>query len=56
VLQRALDFLVRTRDRLPLHEVPQKYPLARIEDAFRDADLLSRSGKGVVRACIDLTA
>jgi threonine dehydrogenase-like Zn-dependent dehydrogenase len=56
VLKRALDFLLRARDRYPLAELPKKYPLERIDEAFQDADHLARTGKGLARASIELAA
>lgn len=56
VLKRALDFLSRARERYPLGSVVEKYPLERINEAFADADLLARGGKGVTRAAIALGA
>ena len=56
ILKRALDFLVRCKDRFPLADVPQKYPLEKINDAFSDADQFAKSKKGVARASIDLSA
>lgn len=55
VLKRALDFLVRAKDRYPLADVPAKYPLERIDDAFRDSDQFAKTKKGVTRACIVLS-
>ena len=55
VLKRALDFLLRAKDRYPLAEMPKKYPLERIDEAFVDADQFKKSAKGVARASIDLS-
>jgi Zn-dependent alcohol dehydrogenase len=50
-LQEALAFLSRTQTRFPFQRlVSQRYPLAEIDQAFRDAD----QGR-VPRAAIDLT-
>lgn len=55
ILKRALDFLQRAKDRYPLADVPVKYPLEKINEAFSDADQFAKSGKAVTRASIDLT-
>jgi len=53
VLARALDFLARTRDRYPFDTlVSHEYPLARITDAFRDADPHKQDKSRVTRASI----
>ena len=54
ILKRAIDFLARAKDRLPLAEVPQKYALENINDAFADSDQFASTGKGITRASIDL--
>jgi threonine dehydrogenase-like Zn-dependent dehydrogenase len=47
-LQQALAFLRRNVGRLPFaHLVSHVYPLARITDAFREADWLQRGGEGL---------
>ena len=56
ILKRALDFLVRAKDRYPLAELPTKYPLEQINQAFADADLIAKTGKGISRASIDFSA
>ena len=56
ILKRALDFLVRNKDRFPLADMPKKYPLEKIDQAFTDADLIAKTGKGISRACIDFSA
>ncbi len=56
VLKRALDFLERRKDTYPVGDVPKKYPLEKINDAFSDADQFAKSKKGVTRASIDLGA
>lgn len=55
VLKRALDFLERCKGRYPLGDVPKKYPLSKIDEAFSDADQFAKGGKGVTRASIDLS-
>lgn len=52
-LGRALDFLVRTRDRYPYEElVSHRYPLSAIDAAFAEADALTTGGGAVTRAAI----
>jgi len=53
VLARALDFLARTRDRYPFEALAShEYPLARITDAFRDADPHKQDKSRLTRAAI----
>jgi threonine dehydrogenase-like Zn-dependent dehydrogenase len=53
VLARALDFLARTRTRYPFDSlVSHEYPLAKITDAFRDADPHKTDKSKVTRASI----
>jgi D-arabinose 1-dehydrogenase-like Zn-dependent alcohol dehydrogenase len=56
ILKRGLDFLARCKDKYPLADVPVKYPLEKINEAFEDADQFAKGGKGVTRASIDLAA
>jgi len=56
VLKRGLDFLSRCKDKYPLADVPQKYSLENINQAFEDADQFAKGGKSVTRASIDLAA
>jgi D-arabinose 1-dehydrogenase-like Zn-dependent alcohol dehydrogenase len=49
-LKKALDFLVRCRDRYPLRQVAaQTFSLERINDAFATADAFAQEKKGVTR-------
>ena len=56
ILKKALDFLMRARDRYPLTSVPVKYSLEQINEAFADADQFGKGGKSISRASIDLAA
>ena len=56
ILKRGLDFLRRCKGKYPLADVPQKYPLEKINEAFLDADQFAKKGKAVTRASIDLAA
>jgi D-arabinose 1-dehydrogenase-like Zn-dependent alcohol dehydrogenase len=53
VLARALDFLARTRERYPFDVLAShEYPLAKITDAFRDADPHKQERSKITRASI----
>jgi threonine dehydrogenase-like Zn-dependent dehydrogenase len=53
ILDRALDFLLRTQDRYPFAElVSHRYPLARIDAAFEESDVFARADRPVTRAAI----
>lgn len=55
ILKRSLDFLCRAKDRYPLADVPLKYSLENINQAFTDADQFAKTSKGVTRASIDMS-
>ena len=53
VIPRALDFLVRTRERWPWHRIlSHTYPLERINDAFADSEWLNRETLTITRAAL----
>ncbi|MCH8192073.1 MAG: zinc-binding dehydrogenase [Chloroflexi bacterium] len=55
IIPKVLDFMVRTKDRYPYHEiVSNSYPLAEISRAFREAEWKSESGEqsAVTRALL----
>ena len=53
VIPRALDFLVRTRDRYPFGALlSHKYPLEKIDDAFAASEWANREGTTVTRAAL----
>ncbi|MCW5829712.1 MAG: zinc-binding dehydrogenase [Deltaproteobacteria bacterium] len=56
VLRKALDFLVRAKNRYPFSTVPVHYPLEKINDAFSDAETFGKSHKDITRAAIKLAA
>ena len=53
VIPRALDFLVRTRERWPWHRIlSHTYPLERINEAFADSEWLNRETLTITRAAL----
>jgi D-arabinose 1-dehydrogenase-like Zn-dependent alcohol dehydrogenase len=54
ILKRALDFLVRGRERFPFASVSQRYPLEQINQAFTEAETFASDTSGVTRATITM--
>ena len=53
VIPRALDFLVRTRDRWPWSRIlSHKYPLAQINEAFAAGEWHNRETTAITRAAL----
>ena len=53
VIPRALDFLVRTRDRYPWNRIlSHTYPLAQINEAFAASEWLNRETTTITRAAL----
>jgi len=53
VIPRALDFLVRTRDRWPWHRIlSHKYPLEQINEAFAASEWHNRETTAITRAAL----
>ncbi|MBI4607646.1 MAG: zinc-binding dehydrogenase, partial [Candidatus Rokubacteria bacterium] len=55
VIPRALDFLSRNRSRLPLDRLlSHKFPLEKIDEAFRASEWLNRDSTAITRAALTL--
>ncbi len=53
MIPRALDFLVRTRDRWPWSRIlSHKYPLAQINEAFAASEWHNRETTTITRAAL----
>jgi L-iditol 2-dehydrogenase len=53
VIPRALDFLVRTRDRWPWDRIlSHKFPLAKINEAFAASEWLNKDAHAITRAAL----